>query len=311
MKRLLAAHLGALLAWALTSAAVSAERPPGQRFRECRGCPEMVVVPGGAFTIGSPADERGRAADEGPQSQVTIAGPLAVARFEITRGQYAAFVKATGYPVSGGCITDRVAKGKWAPHLTTTLRDPGFAQTDRHPVVCVSWHDAQAYVAWLSNAAGKTYRLPTEAEWEYLARAGTTTPYPWGSDANLGCGDMNGTDRIARAKYPELDAPPDNTYATCNDGALNTAPVGSYRANAFGLQDMIGNVGEWTVDCATPSYDGIGTDGRPQTPDCAKRMVRGGGWGTFARQLRSAERIRYGPTDRDDTIGIRVVRDLP
>jgi formylglycine-generating enzyme required for sulfatase activity len=233
-----------------------------------------------------------------------------VARFEITRGQYKAFVTAAGYPVSGGCITDRVVKGKWEPHPTTTLRDPGYAQTDRHPVVCVSWDDAQAYAAWLSKATGKAYRLPTEAEWEYLARAGTITAYPWGPDANAGCADMNGTDRTARAKYPELDAPPDNTYATCSDRALNTAPVGSYRANAFGLHDMIGNVGEWTADCVTPSYAEIGADGRPRTPDCARRMVRGGGWGTFVRQLRSAERIRYAPTDRDDTIGIRVVRDL-
>jgi len=299
------------LSFLLTGGPASAGEPvPGQRFRDCPKCPEMVVVPGGAFTLGSPAGERGRAADEGPQSRVTIDGPLAAGRFEITRGEYEAFVKATGRRVSGGCITDRVVRGKWEPHPATTLRDPGFAQTDRHPVVCVSWDDAQAYVDWLGARTGKAYRLPREAEWEYLARAGTTTAYPWGDDVNVGCAHMNGTDRMSHAKYADLEVPPDNVHATCSDGALNTAPVGSYRANAFGLHDMVGNVGEWTADCVTPSYAEIGTDGRPRDPDCARRMVRGGGWGTFTRQLRSAERIRYAPTDRDDTIGIRVVRDL-
>ena len=268
----------------------------------------MIVVPAGSFIMGSPADEPGRAADEGPQRRVDIPKPFAVSRLEISRAQYDAFLRATGHPVSGNCITDRRKQGDWKPDAQTNLRDTGFAQTDNHPVVCVSWNDAKAYVGWLNSKTRGGYRLLTEAEWEYVARAGSTAAYPWGDKPSDGCAFMNGTDRTFRTYYPAL------TYVQdlgCDDGALKTAPAGSYRANGLGVHDMIGNVGEWVEDCSAPSYEGLDSTPAPRTGNCAKRVVRGGSWGTIARQLRVAERLNYAPTDADDSIGIRVARTLP
>lgn len=282
----------------------------GSTFRECPECPEMIVVPAGRFTIGSPASEPGRGADEGPQTEIEISSPLAVSRHEVTRGQYEAFVRATRRAISGNCITDRRKSGDWKPDPPTNFRDPGYTQTDKHPVACVTWDDAKAYAGWLNSKTGATYRLLSEAEWEYLARAGSTTAYPWGEKAAGGCAFMNGTDATFRKKYSHLPYVKSELEA-CSDGVLNTAPVGSYRPNAFGIHDMIGNVGEWVEDCSAASYEGIDTKATPRTGDCAKHVVRGGSWGTIARQLRSAERLNYAPTDADDSIGIRVARELP
>lgn len=299
-------------AFATWRASVAAGTPEvGARLWECAMCPEMIVAPSGSFTIGSPANEVGRGNDEGPQRRIEIGRVIAVSRFEVTRAEYENFLTATAHPVGGNCITDRVQRGNWVPNADTNLRDPGFAQADDHPVVCVSWNDASAYVAWLNRQTPGGYRLLSEAEWEYLDRAGSTTAYPWGSSADQGCTQMNGSDTTLRAKYPELDVLPSAQASTCSDGALNTAPVGAYRANAFGIHDMTGNVSEWTQDCATPSYDGMAADGTPARGDCARRMVRGGSWGTYSAQLRSAERLRYAPNDRDDSIGIRVARTIP
>jgi formylglycine-generating enzyme required for sulfatase activity len=268
-----------------------------ETFRDCPTCPEMVIVPAGSFLLGSPADEPNRRDDEGPQRRITMSAPLAVSRYEIRRGEYEAFVRATGHPLGVGCLTDRVRRGIWAMDSVSTLRDPGFSQTDDHPAVCVSWEDAQAYVAWLNDQAPDAhYRLPSEAEWEYAARAGSTTAFPWGDDANQGCAYMNGVDRTALASYPDWNA------LACSDGALNSAPVGSYRANNFGLHDMIGNVSEWVEDCTTENYDAP-----PATP-CDRRIVRGGAWGSTAPNLRTADRFRQPAGHRDDSIGIRVVR---
>lgn len=289
----------------------SGSRDAGARIWDCAMCPELIVVPAGAFTIGSPAFEPGRGSDEGPQRRIVVGRAFAVGRFEVTRGEYEAFLAATGYPIAGNCITDRVNRGTWVPDPGTTLRDPGYPQTGTHPVACVSWNDARAYVAWLNRLTSGGYRLLTEAEWEYLARAGSTTAYPWGADVNLGCEHMNGSDATLRAVYPSPAVLPAGQTATCSDGALNTAPVGAYLPNAFGLHDMLGNVSEWVEDCATENYETMPEDGGAARGDCARRMVRGGSWGTYARQLRSAERLRYAPDDRDDSIGIRVARTLP
>lgn len=292
----------------LGGAAPAGDFKVGSTFRDCPDCPEMIVVPAGSFLMGSPESEAGRGADEGPQRRVEIPRPFAVSRFEITRAQYDSFLRATSHPVGGNCITDRRKAGDWRPDAETNLRDPGFPQGDHHPVVCVSWNDARAYVAWLNSKTLGGYRLLSEAEWEYVARAGSITAYPWGGKPSDGCAFMNGTDRSFRAKYPTLDYVQE---LGCDDGALNTAPVGSHRPNAFGVHDMIGNVGEWVEDCSTDSYEGLDSTPAPRTGNCSKRVVRGGSWGTIARQLRTAERLRYAPTDVDDSIGIRVARDLP
>ena len=283
-----------------------AGRPSGAIVQDCADCPEMVIVPAGRFTIGSPADEPGRAADEGPLRELTIPRAFAMSRTEVTRAQYQAFLAASGQKVEGGCITDRRKPFDWQADEATDFNDPGYVQDEQHPAVCVSWFDAKAFADWLSRKTGGLYRLPTEAEWEYAARAGTATAYYWGPDVDEGCRFMNGTDLTARAKYPLIE------HMKCHDHYLNTAPVASFLPNAFGLYDMTGNVGEWTLDCATPDYSRLAGAG-PATAvaDCSKRMVRGGSWGTIPRQQRSAERIRYAPDARDDSLGIRVVKDLP
>lgn len=290
------------------AAAVAPGRPAS--FRDCPDCPEMVVVPAGGFTIGSPPDEAGRSEDEGPQRQVVVAQPFAIGRFELTRDQYEAFLRDTGHPVSGMCVTDRRKPGNWAADAETNFHDPGFAQRGDHPAACVSWNDAQAYVAWLNARTGGGYRLPTEVEWEYAARAGSTTAYPWGTGIQDGCTHMNGYDEEAVAKKGDLYKGEAISFAACSDSYVNTSPVGSYKPNAFGLHDMIGNLGEWIDGCATRSYAALRADGTYSDSDCDKRMVRGGSWGTQPRQLRTAERIRYKPADVDDSIGIRVAKDL-
>lgn len=282
--------------------APSGSQAPGTVFRDCPDCPEMVVVPAGDFTMGSPPDEPDRANDEGPRHHVSIPHALAVSRFEVTRGQYEAFVRATGRTIGVGCRTDRATQGVWTLDPVASLRDPAFVQTDDHPVVCVSWNDAQAYVGWLNGQVPDAgYRLLSEAEWEYLARAGSTTAYPWGPSVHDGCAYMNGVDRTVLSKYPDWEV------AACDDGALNTAPVGSYRPNAFGLHDMIGNVGEWVQDCSTGSYETLAAD---SASPCERRTIRGGSWGSIAKWLRVADRFRYTPDDLDDSVGIRVARSV-
>ncbi len=278
---------------------------PGARLWECAVCPEMVVAPAGAFTIGSPADEPGRTADEGPQRRVTIPRILAVGLFEVTRGEYETFLRATGHPIGHDCVTDRAHQGTFAPEPHTTLQDPGFPQSDDHPVVCVSWDDAQAYIAWLNARSRGGYRLLSEAEFEYLARAGSTTAYPWGPSADAGCADANVVDATALRKYPDWPG------AACDDGALNTARVGSYRPNAFGLYDMIGNAEEWVEDCATSSYADLPADGSAtRAGDCTRHMVRSGSWGAVPKDCRVANRIRYPTGQVDDSIGFRVARTV-
>ena len=154
-----------------------ADMSPGTIFKDCDDCPELVVVPAGRFTMGSPDSEPGRLDIEGPQRTVEVNG-FAVGRYAITRDQFDEFVKATGRLYDDGCYVESV--GKWALRPELSFRSPGFPQDGRHPVVCVNWDDANAYVKWLSAKTGKTYRLLTEAEREYVARAGTSSPYWWG-----------------------------------------------------------------------------------------------------------------------------------
>ncbi len=262
---------------------------PGSRFQDCADCPEMVVIPAGTFTMGSPASETGRGSDEGPQRSVTLAAPLAVGRFHVTVAEYRAFVTATG---SRGDDGWRTASYK------------GQGQGDRHPVVNVSWEDAQAYVQWLSQRTGKRYRLLTEAEWEYAARAGTTTSRWWGDGEAGQCAAANGTDLTAK------DAEPSRTVASCRDGFLFTSPVGTFAPNRFGLHDMAGNAWQWVEDCYADSYVGASSDASiAQTSrGCDQRVLRGGSWLIFPQFLRSASRFGDTPGFRIDDTGFRIVR---
>ncbi|MBL8424305.1 MAG: SUMF1/EgtB/PvdO family nonheme iron enzyme [Candidatus Accumulibacter phosphatis] len=270
---------------------------PGRVFRDGDGLPEMVVIPAGEFVMGSPESEAGRSADEGPQHKVSIGKAFALGRYAVTVGDFKRFVQASGYrseaernPDEGIWAWD-AAEGHWGQSEGRSWRDPGLAQDDRHPVVGVSWNDALAYVKWLGKNTGKPYRLPSEAEWEYAARAGTTTAYPWGDDPGSGRGNFSGSGSDWSGK--------------------GTGPVGSFAPNGFGLYDMIGNALEWTQDCWNESYSGAPGDGSPWLKgDCGRRVVRGGSWLDGPGGARAACRNWVGPGGRDNGLGFRLARTL-
>ena len=237
-------------------AAAAERRRPGRRFRDCGECPEMVVVAPGSYMMGSPASEAGRYDDEGPVHRVTIGYTLAVGVYEVTFAEWDACVGA------GGC-------GGHRPD------DEGWGRGSR-PVINVSWEDAREYVAWLSRESGEAYRLPSEAEWEYAARAGTVTARYWGESESGQCGYGNGADAAYKTANPDIEW----TTVSCSDGYENTAPVGTFGSNAWGLYDVLGNVWEWTEDCWHDRYAGAPADGSAWRSggDCFLRVLRGGSW---------------------------------
>lgn len=273
---------------------------PGTTFRDCPVCPDMVVIPAGAFTMGSPAGEEGRYDAESPQHRVTIPRALAVGKFEVTRGQFAAFARDTGF---GGAGCHVWTGSEWKLDVFRDWRNPGYPQTDEHPVACMNWEWAKAYLAWLAERTGRAYRLLSEAEWEYAARAGTTSARHWGESADSGCPYANIADQTSKAVFGGW------ALANCADGHVFTAPAGSFKPNAFGLYDMIGNVWEWTEDCWNPDYRGAPADGSAWlSGDCAQRVLRGGSWYGNPRFARSADRLSNAATLRFSYDGFRVAR---
>jgi formylglycine-generating enzyme required for sulfatase activity len=242
---------------------------PGDTFKECDQCPEMVVLPAGEFTMGSPAGEEGRFDNEGPQRKVTIGAPFAVGKFEVTFAEWDACVAAAGCKHKPG--------------------DRGWGRGKR-PAINVSWEDIKDYFSWLARRTGKTYRLLTEAEWEYAARAGTTTPFSTGA-----------TITVEQANF----------FSGIDTYRKETIEVGALPPNAFDLHDMHGNVWEWVQDCFRESYAGAGSDGAAvaDAAGCA-RVLRGGAWSNEARALRSASRHREVSHMRDADFGFRVARTL-
>ena len=314
---------------------------PGRSFRDCsNGCPEMVVVPQGSFTMGAPAGEeerenlpdqiRGRSV---PQHAVRIRYKLAIAKFDVTRDEYAQFVAETHRPDPDSCLTANasgpgfiVANGKCggtdscitvAPSGNSFVvangnwHSPGFPQTGKDPVVCVSWDDAQAYVSWLSAKTGHVYRLPTEAEWEYAARAGTTTARYFSDNPAEICRHTNVADLDYRAHFPDVSVGGAEGVLACHDGYAFTSPVGSFPPNQYGLYDMLGDVMDWTEDCWNANYSGAPTDGTAWlTGDCGRHVVRGGSWDADLSVSRSAMRRGVPTFYRTTTFGFRVARTL-
>ncbi|MDA1101919.1 MAG: SUMF1/EgtB/PvdO family nonheme iron enzyme [Proteobacteria bacterium] len=273
---------------------------PGDGFKDCADCPEMVVLPPGAFRMGDL--QGGGFSYEKPVHDVRIDYSFAVGKFEVTRGEYAAFVNATGRGSGDGCSS--YTGSKWEKGSSISWRDPGYEQTDRDPVACVNWDDAKAFVSWLSGKTGEGYRLLTETEWEYAARAGSGSKYSYGSDESGLCAHGNGADQSSSFTWRNQ---------TCDDGYGNrTAPVGRYRANSFGLHDVHGNVWEWVEDCWHESYQGAPTDGSAWTSggDCSHRVLRGGSWSFGSGHLRAASRVRNGSGSRIDDYGFRLARTL-
>lgn len=249
----------------LLAACANAPKRTGS-FRDCPHCPEMVILPAGGFMMGSPDSEAGRDNDEGPRRRVRIPRPFAVGKYEVTNEEYAAFLATNSvFPV------------------------PKTHGSDRHPVTGVRWHEAKAYVAWLSRETGYTYRLLSESEWEYAARAGTQTAYHWGDD--IGANN-------ARC----------NACGTRRDGERWSVAVGSFPPNDFGLHDMNGNVWEWVEDCYG-GYADAPSGGRPRVvEDCGIRVRRGGSWADPPMHLRSASRLGIAAGYRNDLDGFRVAR---
>ena len=270
----------------------------GHVFQDCPDCPKLIVVPPGGFGMGSPDSEPGRNSDEGPVHQVTIEYRVAVGVYEVTRAEFGRFVSATNRVMGTSCSNWWL--GRWWKKSGNSWQSPGFLQADDHPVVCVSWNDAKAYARWLSQETGKRYRLPTEAEWEYVARAGSRAARFW-KEASDQCGNANGADASTDFRG----------RAACNDGFAETSPVGSYVANAFGLHDVLGNVWEWVEDCWNETYSGAPSTGRAwQRGDCDLRVVRGGAWNDKPQGLRFADRYADTAGLRGNIYGFRVVRIL-
>jgi len=275
-------------------------------FRDCQDCPEMVALPAGEFMMGSPESEDGHQQVEGSPRRVTIAKRFAIGRFEVTVDQFSAFVAETGMTVGNLCrvivASDRTSL-IWGPP-EASFRQPGFDVVGSQPVVCVSWHEAQAYVAWLRRRTGKPYRLPTEAEWEYAARAGTTTRFSFGSDETALCAYARFADLGSRFGWHDACRSDIITYGP--------VPVGSLKANPWGIFDMHGNAWEWVEDCWTPNALEIPTDGsafaRPGS--CEVGVVRGGSFAGGSRRLRSATRAPVQTAKHSYNNGFRVVLSL-
>jgi formylglycine-generating enzyme required for sulfatase activity/DNA-binding winged helix-turn-helix (wHTH) protein len=285
-------------------ASASATRP---KFKDCADCPEMVALPVGEFMMGSPKDQRGRQSDEGLPRRVVIPRRIAIGKFEVTVDQFYAFATETGMAVGEACQIivrfDGRGRSPWGPP-EASFRQPGFDVSGSQPVVCISWHEAQAYMAWLSRRTGKPYRLPTEAEWEYAARAGTSTMYSFGDDETALC---------SYARFADLGSGFEWRGGCRSDTvAPGPIPVGSLRPNPWGIFDMHGNAWEWVEDCWTPNASEMPTDGSAfsRPGGCELGVMRGGGWAAPYTKLRSATRWPTRATSHYHHLGFRVALSL-
>jgi sulfatase modifying factor 1 len=277
----------------------------GAIFRDCpHECPEMIMIPAGTFIMGTDRRDIEPDGREGPAHEITIAQPFAMGVYDVTRDEYQIFTKTTGRATPKGCnVVD--SEGRWITDPDKDWQNPGFKQTGRDPVVCVSWEDAHAYIAWLnSKVSGSTagpYRLPSETEWDYAARAGTSTPYYWGDIASHD-----------RANFGIEHCAPCGGQKEGRDQWYFTSPVGSFPPNRFGLYDMSGNVWQWTEDCTHYGFTDAPIDGSAWTTDihdaCHNRILRGGSWLDPAILMTIFVRNPWAPTDRNYANGFRVAR---
>lgn len=311
--RHVAGYLLAMWLWPAGASAMEAgdDAATDYSFRDCEDCPEVIVVPAGQFEMGSDTilEVMGESRSEGPVHTVTIRGPFALGRTEVTNRQFASFVEDSGYEPTKACSKYRGKVVQFGGDWT----DPDYGRPPQpdEPVVCVSWIDAKRYVDWLKEKTGKSYRLPSEAEWEYAARAGSKSTWPWDGGADAVCRHANVFDREGEEtdyarRYVQWPG------ESCSDGYGRVAPVASLQANAFGLHDMIGNVWEWLEDCWQPLYPRFAVDETAvQSPGaCEKRAVRGGSWLTRLERQRPTFRGRDPESVASHIFGFRVARDL-
>jgi formylglycine-generating enzyme required for sulfatase activity len=288
-----------LHAHAARLSAVAIPLPPGAVFSDCAVCPSMTVLPRGTFRQGEAAQRPGASPFTQPEHMVAIAYAVAMSSKEITVGEFRDFASSTHRDLAG-CTT---YSGRWKYQPEANWDLPGFSQTEMHPVTCVSWHDAVAYTQWLSVKTGHAYRLPSAAEWEYAARAGSDAASPWGADPAAACASANVADRHAEQRYPGWSVFP------CDDGYVNTAPVGSFKANAFGISDLLGNVFEWVADCWYDDYAHAPVDGSARAfGNCEEHELRGGSWFSAPRYVSASYRDRFAAAYRSSSIGFRVMQ---
>ena len=310
----------ALLAVSSTAAADHhGTRKPGDSFADCEGCPEVVVVPAGKAVIGASLEEEERhglsAVNRGksvPLHEVRFAAAFAMGKYPVTIAQFRQFVNETGHRASDSCFTQYYNDGHYIYENARgfSWRAPGYAQDDRHPVVCVSAEDAEAYAEWLSRKTGHAYSLPSEAQYEYALRAGTTTSYFWGEDRTKACEYSNQPD-LDQARATSSPAGPDYHFQ-CSDGYAYTAPVGSFKPNPWGLYDMQGNIWEWTADCWNDNYAGAPADGSAwKTGDCDARHSRGGSYGNAVHSAYAGVRAPRHSGYNGHSWGFRIVRNDP
>jgi formylglycine-generating enzyme required for sulfatase activity len=270
----------------------------GTIFRDCPTCPLMIVLPPGDFVQGAPAGTAGSEAFESPEHDVFIDHSFAASQHEVTVGEFAEFVEDTGRQVGGCWIYD----GAWRLDSAATWKSAIEGQTALHPASCVSWDDANAYATWLSQRTGQPYRLPSAAEWEFAARGGSSVARPWASEADA-CSQANVADQTALQRFPGW------TTHACMDTYVQSAPVGSFAANAFGLHDTLGNVFEWVADCWHDDYSGAPDDGSARVGgDCSQHEMRGASWFTAPDFVRISYRNRFAADYRATSVGFRVVR---
>ena len=290
-------YLCCIVALITISSSAPINLKPLKTFRDCPECPEMIVIPAGSFMMGCLENDSSCSPQEKPLREIKIR-QFAAGKFDVTRGEWRAFVAATNRPTSGGCVASALPIDSlhtpWDLNPSASWKNLGFTQDDSHPVVCITWNDAQEYIRWLSKKTGADYRLLTEAEWEYAARAGTTTPFPWGSTATHEYANY-GRDNCCEGRQ------------LGDDQWTFTSPVGSFPPNAFGLYDMNGNVLQYVQDCFANSYSAHPTDGTAYTGSielkmterfswmdgknsCSFHMIRGGCWGDPPEMIRSSFR---------------------
>lgn len=301
--------------WSVIAAGAAARR-------DCAVCPELVRIPAGSFVMGADIEEPRRlglpefwAKREQPKHRVRIARDFAIGKYEVTRAEFTAFVHESGYSPAPGCW--HFVGTEWLFDGERSWADPKIDQSDDHPVTCINWHDAVAYVEWLSRKTKAHYRLPSEAEWEYVARAGTQTAYWWGDDVADVCryvnlGDLDAQDQFGWDRtHIKYDALGDWKGQPCRDGYPTLAPVHATVANPFGVFGLLGNANEWVADCWNDDYRTAPADGAARLvgADCGLRAMRGQGWTANASSTRPAFRLKMNATDRRFTFGFRVVRE--
>jgi len=272
----------------------------------------LALIPAGEFRMGSLPTDQGHFDDEKPQRQRELTKPFYMGVHHVTRGQFAAFVQQTNYKTEAeqtgwALLQNGTGNGAWQKVEGACWRKPGFDQEDNHPVVCVSWNDAVAFCNWLGRTSRKTVGLPTEARWEYACRAGTDTVYFWGKKLDAGIGWCNAADRSAAKKLSDL------TIFPWDDGYPFTSPSGKFKANAFGLCDMAGNVWQWCADWYDQDYLKEPEPRADPTgpPSGTYRVTRGGSWHSGPNYCRSAVRRKESPIARTNILGFRVVVEAP